>query len=204
MENLRKFRKAKKLTQKQLANLVGVTDSSISQYESGKKTPSFEMALKLAEALDCESADLVTTRSNTPEPLPESIIQIPSMQSLPLVGTVACGAPIFAEENIEEIVTAPENVHADFALRCKGDSMINARIFDGDIVYIRMQNTVSDGEIAAVLVDDDATLKRIYQFPDHIILAPENPQYRPIVFWEDEMNHIRILGKAIAFTSVIR
>ena len=82
--------------------------------------------------------------------------------------------------------------------------MINARIFDGDIVYIRQQPTVNDGEIAAVLIDDEATLKRVHIFPDHISLEPENPQFRPFVYWEEEMNSVHIIGKAVAFTSVVR
>jgi repressor LexA len=82
--------------------------------------------------------------------------------------------------------------------------MINARIFDGDIVYIRQQETVENGEIAAVLIDNEATLKRVCLFGDHISLEPENPQYRPIVLWGDEMNTVRILGKAVAFTSLVR
>lgn len=87
---------------------------------------------------------------------------------------------------------------------CKGDSMINARIFDGDIVYIRQQPTVDNGEIAAVLIDDEATLKRVRLFDDHIVLEPENPLYRPFVYWGEEMNTVRILGKAVAFLSTVR
>lgn len=82
--------------------------------------------------------------------------------------------------------------------------MINARIYDGDVVYIRQQEAVENGEIAAVLIDDEATLKRVRLFDDHIALEPENPMYRPLVFWGDEMNSVRILGKAVAFTSSIR
>lgn len=133
-----------------------------------------------------------------------NITNIPAMRSVPLVGTIACGTPILAEQNIEGDVSAPEHVHADFALRCQGDSMINARIFDGDIVYIRQQETVDDGEIAAVLINDEATLKRVHLYEDHVVLEPENPQYRPLVYWGIDMNAVRILGKAVAFTSIVR
>ena len=88
-------------------------------------------------------------------------------------------------------------------MTCKGDSMINARIFDGDVVYIRQQQTVENGEIAAVLIDNEATLKRVQLFDDHIVLQPENPMYKPLVFWGDDMNTVRILGKAVAFTSAV-
>lgn len=136
--------------------------------------------------------------------LPNGIIPMPEMRKIPLIGSIACGAPILADEHIEEYISIPKHIAADFALTCKGDSMINARIFDGDIVYIRQQDTVENGEIAAVLIDGEATLKRVRLYEDHISLEPENPQYRPLVYWGEDMNTIRILGKAVAFTSVIR
>lgn len=134
----------------------------------------------------------------------DNIIPMPQMRKVPLIGSIACGAPILAEEHIEEYIDIPKHISADFALTCKGDSMINARIFDGDIVYIRQQDTVDNGEIAAVLIDTEATLKRVQLFEDHISLEPENPQYRPLVYWGEDMNNVRILGKAMAFTSAIR
>ena len=137
-------------------------------------------------------------------PMPSNIIPMPAMRKVPLVGSIACGTPILAEENLDGDVEAPDHVRADFALRCKGDSMINARIFDGDIVYIRQQESVEHGEIAAVLIGDEATLKRVYIYDDCISLEAENPQYKPMVYRGEEMNNIRILGKAVAFTSVIR
>ena len=137
-------------------------------------------------------------------PTPSNIIPMPETRKIPLVGTIACGEPILAEENIEEYVSIPKDLAGDFALRCKGDSMINARIFNGDIVYIRQQDTVENGEIAAVLIDNEATLKRVRLFDDHISLEPENPMYKPLVFWNEEMNTVRILGKAVAFTSAVR
>ena len=137
-------------------------------------------------------------------PLPPNIISMPEMRKIPLLGAIACGEPILAVENIEEYVSIPKDLAGDFALTCKGDSMINARIFDGDIVYIRQQDTVENGEIAAVLIDNDATLKRVRLFADHIVLEPENPMYKPLSYWGEEMNTVRILGKAVAFTSAVR
>lgn len=135
---------------------------------------------------------------------PPNVSPMPETRKIPLLGTIACGEPILAEENIDDYVNIPKELAGDFALTCKGDSMINARIFDGDIVYIRQQDTVENGEIAAVLIGDEATLKRVRLFDDHISLEPENPQYRPIVLWGEEMNTVRILGKAVAFTSAVR
>lgn len=136
--------------------------------------------------------------------LPKNIIPMPETRRIPLVGSIACGSPILAEENIEEYISIPKDLSGDFALTCKGDSMINARIFDGDIVYIRQQDTVENGEIAAVLIDNEATLKRVRLFDDHISLEPENPMYKPLVYWNEDMNSVRILGKAVAFTSAVR
>ena len=126
------------------------------------------------------------------------------VKKVPLLGTIACGEPILADENVECYVSVPDHIHADFCLRCQGDSMINARIFDGDIVYIHKQPIVENGEIAAVLIEEEATLKRVYIYPDKIILQPENPLYAPKVYVQEEMNDIQILGKAIYFTSLVR
>lgn len=146
----------------------------------------------------------VENDSRPDDDLPPNIIPLPKMKKVPLIGSIACGEPILAEENIEGFLTMPGDVGADFCLRCKGDSMINVRIFDGDIVYIRQQPQVEDGEIAAVMVgDDEATLKRVRLFPDHIILEPENPQYRAKSFWDADMAQVRVLGKAVAFVGTI-
>ena len=128
-------------------------------------------------------------------------------KKVPLIGSIACGAPITAVENIEEYIDMDADIHADFALRCKGDSMINARIFDGDIVYIREQPMVENGEIAAVIIDDmecEATLKRVYIDDEHIILHAENPVYKDMAFYHEEMNQVRIVGKAVAFLSAVK
>ena len=135
---------------------------------------------------------------------PDNIIPLPKMKKIPLLGTIACGEPILATENIEALINADENLNADFALRCKGDSMINARIFDGDIVYIREQPDVEDGEIAAVLIGEEATLKRVYKYPTKVVLRPENPLYDDMIYSKEEMNEVRILGKAVAFLSAVR
>lgn len=129
-------------------------------------------------------------------------MEIRDMKQADLVErTIAAGQPIFAEEHFESYVEAGANIRADFCLRVKGDSMINARICDEDIVFIRKQPDVNDGEIAAVLIDNEATLKRVYKKKGEIILVAENPAYKPLVYKGEELNEIRILGKAIAFQS---
>lgn len=187
---------------------IKLEKNDLSQYVNGKVEPGQEKLTILGLALNVSETwlmgyDVSASREPTVPSAP-NIIPMPEMRKIPLVGSIACGAPILAEEHIEDYVDIPKHIGADFALTCKGDSMINARIFDGDIVYIRHQDTVESGEIAAVLIDSEATLKRVKLYDDHISLEPENPQYRPIVLWGEEMNSARILGKAVAFTSTVR
>ena len=127
-------------------------------------------------------------------------------KKFPLIGNIACGKPILADEQFEAYIEAGANIKADFCLRAKGDSMIGARIYDGDIVFIRKQEMVDDGEIAAVLIDDEATLKRVYydQESNVIQLFAENPQYKTMRFAGEELDHIRILGKAVALQTDIK
>lgn len=129
-----------------------------------------------------------------------------TVRKIPLLGNIACGKPIFADEQFESYVEAGANIRADFCLRAKGNSMIGARIQDGDIVFIHKQEMVNDGEIAAVLIDDEATLKRVYYDQENNILQlfAENPQYKTMRFVGEELNHIRILGKAVAFQSDVK
>ena len=126
-------------------------------------------------------------------------------RSLPILGRIACGEPIFASEERESYALAGGGVDADFCLMAKGDSMTGARIYDGDIVFIRRQDTVNDGEVAAVIIGDEATLKRVYYYPDEekLVLSPENPKYAPLVYVGEELAVIKILGKAVAFQSKV-
>lgn len=201
---LKKRRKELGLTLAQIADIMGVTEATVQRWESGNiKSLRHGKIGKLAEILQVSPSSLMGWELPDYQ-APSNIIPMPKMRKVPLVGTIACGTPILAEENIREDVDIPEHIKADFALRCEGDSMINARIYDGDIVYIRQQDTIENGEIAAVLIGNEATLKRVKLYDDHIVLEPENPQYRPLVYWAEEMNQVHILGKAVAFTSGMR
>lgn len=199
-DRIRDARKAAGLTQRQLADKIDVSNTSISNWENSFSMPDPDTIQHLCWALGVQPNYFFSVDSF----LPGNVIPVPEMRKIPLIGSIACGAPILADEHIEEYIDIPKHINADFALTCKGNSMINARIFDGDIVYIRQQDMVENGEIAAVLIDGEATLKRVKLYEDHISLEPENPQYRPLVYWGEEMNTIRILGKAAAFTSAIR
>lgn len=198
-ERLRDARKAAGLTQRQLADKIKVSNTSISNWEKSVSCPDPDTIQHLCWALNVQPNYFFSVDS----PLPPNIIPMPQMNRIPLIGSIACGTPILAEEHIEDYVDILGHIKADFALTCKGDSMINARIFDGDVVYIRQQDTVENGQIAAVLIDGEATLKRVRLFDDHIVLEPENPMYKPLSYWNEEMNNVRILGKAVAFTSAV-
>ena len=202
-DKIRNAREAAGLTQEELGKMCGTTKQTIYKYEIGKITNiPIDKLEKIAGIVGVSTASLLGWEQS--ESIPANLIPMPEMRKIPLLGTIACGAPVFADEHMDGEVDIPSNIHADFALRCKGDSMINARIFDGDIVYIRKQDTVENGDIAAVLIDNEATLKRFKLYDDHISLEPENPMYKPLVFWNEEMNEVRIIGKAVAFTSSVR
>lgn len=214
-ERFKLLRKERGLSQAALATELGFTKSSVNMYERGDREPGLESLETIADFFnvdmdyllgksDVQNRFLYTPASDAESvALPDNILPMPATYTVPLLGTIACGEPILAAENIEDNVEVPEHIHADFALRCKGDSMINARIHDGDIVYIRQQPAVNNGEIAAVLIGDEATLKRVYVYEDHVVLQPENPAYAPLVYFKDAMQAVRILGKAVGFTSLL-
>lgn len=191
------------LTLEEVGDYVGVGKSTVRKWEHGdiENMKRDKIAL-LSKILKLSPLTFIT--GEVEYGAPDNIIPLPKMKKIPLLGTIACGEPILAAENIEALINADENLNADFALRCKGDSMINARIFDGDIVYIREQPDVEDGEIAAVLIGEEATLKRVYKYPSKVVLRPENPLYDDMIYSKEEMNEVRILGKAVAFLSAVR
>ena len=201
-ERMKERRKELGLSAEYVAERLGVSPATIYRYEKGdiEKMPG-NILEPISKILNTTPAYLMGWDNAS---LPDNIIPMPKMNTIPLLGTIACGEPILAEENLDGEVAMPEHVTADFALRCKGDSMTGARILDGDIVYIRQQPTVKNGEIAAVLIGEEATLKRVYRYPDKIVLSPANPEYAPFVYTGEEIESIRILGKAVAFTSAVR
>ena len=179
---------------------VPIRKNDISQYVSGKVAPRRDKLAVLAEALNVSEVWLMGYEEDDDG---YGVSALPKLRRIPLVGTIACGQPIFADENPEETVACPEGIDADFCLRCKGDSMRDARIFDGDIVYVKQQSEVDNGQIAAVLIGDEATLKRVYVSPDSLVLQAANERYAPLVYSGAELENVRILGRAVAFFSTI-
>lgn len=182
---------------------IRLAKNDLSQYVSGKVEPGQDKLSILGLALNVSEAWLMGY--DVPMRRNDNVFPI-STQKIPLVGDIACGKPILANEHIETYIEAGTRVKADFCLRAKGDSMINARIHNGDIVFIRRQNYVENGEIAAVLIGDETTLKRCFYYPTEskLVLQAENSKYEPLVYVGTEIEDIRILGKAVAFQSDVK
>ena len=202
-EKIKELRVSQNLTLEQVGDVVGVGKSTVRKWETGMiaNMRRDKIAL-LAQALHTTPEYLMGWSTDIEV---NNLFKIES-KKFPLLGNIACREPIFADQEFELYVEAGANIQADFCLKAKGDSMIGARIYDGDIVFIRKQNMVDDGEIAAVLIGDEATLKRVYYDREAGVLSlfAENPQYRTMRFSGSELETIRILGKAIAFQSDIK
>lgn len=204
-ERIKYRREELKMSQEELAHKLGYKSrSSINKIELGANNLTQSKIKAIADALDTTPSYIMGWDEPAHQSaIPPGFIPIPSTIKIPLVGTIACGVPILAEENIEGYVELPDNIHADFALRCKGDSMIGAGIQSGDIVYIREQPIVENGQIAAVMIDNEATLKRFYRYNDTVQLVAENPAVRPLVFVQEEINSLHIAGLAVGYTHKI-
>ena len=202
--NLKALRKSRGLTLDELAEALSTSRQTIHRYENGIITniPP-EKVERLAKALGTTPSALMGWKENDLGAY-ENVLPM-NTKKLPMLGEIACGQPIYATEERGEYAVANNDLLADFCLRAHGDSMIGARIYDGDIVFIRSQSSVDNGEIAAVIIGDEATLKRVYYYPNEekLILSPENPRYAPLVYIGAELENIKILGKAVAFQSRI-
>lgn len=196
-DRIKERRLALGMTLMDVANALGVKEATVQRYESGEiKNPKHDTVLEMAKIFRCSPAYLMGWED---ELLPQSVMYI-GKKKLPLLGDIAAGEPIFAEEEVE-YYSPCEDTGADFCLRVHGDSMSGIGIKDGDIVFIRKQDSVEEGDIAAVLVEDEATLKRVYSSPDSITLVSENPKYKPMIYTKKQCRNIRILGKAVSFTT---
>ncbi len=185
-KRLKQLRRQQGLSQNSLAREVGLSKSSINMYERGEREPGLATLQSLCNLFGVDA---------------DYLLGIDQKKRLPLLGEIACGEPLFAAE--EKGVYAEGSFEADFCLQAKGDSMIGARIAEGDLVFIKRQDAVNNGEIAAVVIEDTATLKRVYYDPleEKLALHAENPRYAPLIYRGAELAQIQILGKAVAFQS---
>lgn len=210
-ERIKNMRLKYGLTQDDLASRIHTTKQTIHKYENGIITniPSSKI-MAIANVLNTTPDYLMgwvndENGKTTDAMSVKGVMPLPRTKRRPRLGVIACGEPILAQENIEDYDEVPEDMQCDFTLICQGDSMTGARINDGDIVYIKEQPIVDNGEIAACRVDGEfdshATLKRFFKYDDRVVLQSENPQYPPFVYIKEEMNKVHILGKAVGFTS---
>jgi len=206
MFKFEKLRKDKGLSMAQVARDLGLKYTTYVSYEKGDREPNSEMLIQIADYYGCTVDYLVGNATGKIIDIEKYGVQPIEVKKFPLLGDIACGEPRFANEERESYVSAGTAINADFCLKARGESMINARIMDGDIVFIRSQSQVENGEIAVVIINDEATLKRVFYYPEKstLILKPENPKYEDFIFTGAELNDINILGKAVAFQSDIK
>lgn len=209
MDNIKKLRLEKGYNMKQAALALNLPYTTYVSYEKGDREPNSDVLVKIADFYNT-TVDYVLAVSSVRNPtmnvnIPDGFLPPPQTVKRPRLGVISCGEPIMSEENFDGYDDVPENIHCDFTLVCEGDSMVGARILDGDIVYIKQQSTIENGQIAAVLVDGcEKLLKRVYISEDSIILQAENPNYSPISFFKEDMNRVSIIGKAAGFFSPIK
>ena len=209
-DRLKRAMEIRNISAAELSKRSGLSKAQISQYVNGIYQAKQVALYKLSTTLDVSEAwlmghDVPMERNNSSN---DNIQFAPNIRPItqkrfPMLGEIACGKPIFAAEDHESYIDASTEINADFCLTAKGDSMIGARINDGDVVFIKAMPIVNNGDIAAVVVGEEATLKRWYYYPDQqkLVLNAENSAYAPLVYVGEELNDIVCIGKAVCFMS---
>lgn len=204
-QRMKERRKEIGMSAERVAELLNVSPATIYRYENGgiEKVPGDRLE-PIAKALQTTPAALMGWEEFQ-KPLPSNIVPLPQMREWPVLSATACGKPLH-RELLDETVMAPDDIKADVVFRCVGDSMINARIFDGDAVFVRLQPEVENGQIAVVRIEDEYTLKRVYYNEDYVELRPENPVHKAIILrgHQLEPENFEVVGLAMAFMSVIQ
>ena len=198
-DNIMKLRKLRGMTQEELAfRLSYKSKSSINKIEQGLNDIPQSKIVKFAEVLGVSPGYLMGWEDEQSQPLPANLLPIKRVR-VPMLGGIAAGEPILADQQYDTYVEADADLDCTYALRVDGDSM-EPTVRYGDIVFIRQQEDVDDGRIAAVLIDDSATLKRVYHIPNGLQLLSDNAaKYPPRSVTFEDYDCIRILGLAVAF-----
>lgn len=197
---IREYREREDLTLAEMAQRTGVPAQTLNRYELGKRAPKIDVAVQIAERLGVNPLWLQGYDVPVLTGVPDGFDPVPETYTVPRVGAIACGTPILAEQNIETYDAVPNRIRCDFTLVCRGDSMVGAGIEDGDVVYIRQQPEVENNEIAAVMIDGEATLKYFKRVGDMVLLSPANREYEPIIVSGENLGKVKIVGKAVGFT----
>lgn len=186
------------MTQEELAEILGYSGKwTISKIENGSSDIPRQKVVEFAKALKTTPVFLMGFTEDALDYSSYGLTRV-EKHEIPLLGRIACGKPIFADENIETYID-PKDVEADFALRCEGDSMIDMGIEDGNIAFIRKQETLNNGDVGVIAVDDEVTLKRFVRYPDRIELHPANQKYMALIILANEHKEVRIIGKLVGF-----
>lgn len=200
-DKIRKLRKRKRMTQKELADKIGVKPTAVSAWETGLNRPLMDKIMILANLFNVSPDYFYGANPYEPDEgikENEAFYQSGNIINVPIIAQVSCGKGIIAFKEIAGYEKTPADWIQGgeyFYVRAKGDSMINARIMNGDLLLIRRQDEVENGEIAAVSIDDEVFLKRVFISGDRFILQSENPAYPPIVFSKEDDKNIHIIGK---------
>lgn len=215
-EKIKSLRESRGLSQVQLADLISVSKQTLYKYENNVVTniPSDKIEA-IATALNTTPQYIMgwdddkktkAAAARTPEDYGLTRLSDVHKKAIPMLGTVACGTPIFANEEHDSYVLADEDIDADYCLTAKGDSMINARIYDGDLIFVKQCDHVENGEIAVVAIGDEVTLKRVYFYAEtHTLqLIAENPKYAPLIYRDDELDGVYVIGRVLFFQSLLR
>ena len=215
-EIIKHYRTANDLSMDNFGKLASLSKAYISILERGSNPrnnkpviPSIDTLRAIAQAMNMDLNELINLLDDNQKiklsenEIPEGFSPPPEMVLKPLVGRIACGTPILAEQNIEDYINVPKDVKCDFLLTCDGDSMIDAGIRSGDVVYLIKQPDIDyNGQIAAVRVDGEATLKKVFKYQDKVVLQPANANYEPLVYIKEEINDLVIEGIATGFTHI--
>lgn len=201
--NLSYYMEQNNVNNKELASILNVSESTVGKWILKKSTPRMGVIEKIANYFNIEKSDLIEDKlKNTNLSQIPGIKMIKKFVNVPILGEIACGEPIFCQQNYDGFFQIDEDLdRPDFCLTANGDSMIDVGINDGDLVFMRETPIVENGKIAAVLIDDTVTLKRFYKNNNEVILQPENKSYSPIIIREGDGQNIRILGEMIGMYS---
>lgn len=206
-DRIRQVRQEQDVTQQELADYIGVSKQAVYKYENNivtniptDKVDAIAKRLKVSPAYLMGWEEQPSPAASRKPTIPPGFEPMPKMRKIPLIGSIACGTPITAEQNIEKMVDVPESIRCDFSLTCHGDSMVDAGIHDRDVVYIHIQPEVENGQIAAVRIGEEATLKRVYYSDGVLTLMPANPAYAPMVYSGPQLDEVQIEGRAVGWT----
>ncbi|HHX72889.1 MAG TPA: helix-turn-helix domain-containing protein [Clostridiales bacterium] len=203
-ENIKKLREDHGLTQRELGIIAGVSDKAISSWERGSKEPRMGAIQRLADHFGIKKSDIIDGTPTTFSPCLDvpCDFTIPRTRKVPLIKELSDDITLVAQYE-DRLVSIPESIQADFAYRCKDESLLSARVYPGDILFIRRQPRVESGSLAALYINGEVYIRRIYRYPDQLVLVAENPDYPPLIFNGADKAQVRSLGVVVAFVGMM-